>query len=268
MKTPSFFTFALLLGGSFALLSGCKKDNDLTGTGTVTFEMENNAGGTAIKPDGTTVYTTTTTPKETFNLTTFEYFISNVVLTKADGSTYAVPNFYHLVDAANAASSHFTISGVPAGDYSGMQFMIGVDSTMTKADPLTFTGALNDLNPANGMYWAWNTGHIFLKVEGNVTSASNQALRAHIGGFRKPFGANVVAKPSFNGSTLFVRTDHSPEIHYSVDVLKIFNGPTVFPLGTFPTSMAPGKVSVQVANNYGNGTDGGGMFSVEHIHAN
>lgn len=277
LPVKKFVYLAAPLLGTLALavtLVGCKHDADTQpSTGTVSFDLENVAkmsaadGGTqAVTANSSSIFTTAGGDK--FTVTTFKYYISNVVFTKTDGSTYAVPNYYHLVDASSAKTTDFTISDVPTGDYSGMQFMVGVDSTMTKADPLTYVNTLNDLNQANNMYWDWNSGHIFLKLEGNVPAAGNQAFRAHIGGFRQPYAAMVTAKPSFNGSNLAVRADHSPEIHLTADVLKVFDGPNKFAPSTFPTTMMPSANSVKVAQNYGNGTTGGGMFTVEHIHAN
>jgi hypothetical protein len=254
--------FLVLFATASALVSGCKKDADTqpttTTTGTVSFEMENRVGTKALALDGTAY---TTAAGETFTVSTLKYYISNIKLTKTDGSIYAAPGEYHLIDAAKPSSSSFTVSNVPTGDYSGVSFVVGVDSTATKGDPLALTG---DLNPANNMYWAWATGHIFLKLEGAVTSASPaKALTCHIGGYRAPYSAIVTAAPSLNGNTLLVRADHAPEIHFAADVLKIFNGPTGFTLSTFPTTMMPSASSVKVAQNYA-----AGMFSVEHIHAN
>ena len=243
-----------------AVLGGCKKDNGSSQptVGTVTLEMENVAGPKDVALDGSTYATPS---GETFSISTLEYYISNVVFTRTDGSTYAAPGVYHLVDVSKPETTEFTISNVPVGDYSGVKFVVGVDSMATKADPLSLPG---DLNPANNMYWVWNTGHIFLKLEGTVASANNKPLVAHIGGYRAPYSAIVTAAPAFpSGTTLLVRADHAPEIHFSADVLKMFDGVTHIPLSTFPTAMQPSAASVQVAQNYA-----AGMFSVEHIHAN
>ena len=261
MTTRRFFAVsALLLSLSAGLLNGCKKDGSDSSqptVGTVSLALNNVAGSKAVALDGTTY---TTASGETFSISTLEYYISNVVFTKADGSTFAAPGVYHLVDVARPSTTSFTIANVPTGDYSGVKFTVGVDSTMTKADPLSLTG---DLNPANNMYWVWSTGHIFMKLEGNVTSAGNKALVCHVGGYRAPYSAIVTAAPSFNGTTLPVRADHAATVNLTADVLKLFDGGTHFALSTFPTTMAPSTSSVQVAQNYA-----AGMFTVKTINAN
>lgn len=266
--TIRFLTAPLCAALTLLALAGCKKDNGDTqpGVGTVALEFEHVANGPAgaqdVATDGTTAYTTPS--NETFTLTTLEYYVSNVELLRGDGSAQKVPGVYHLVDVARPATNTFTMKDIPVGDYTGLRFMVGVDSTTTKADPTSFTGTLNDLNPANAMYWTWDSGHIFFKLEGKVTSAGDKPLTAHIGGFRKPYNALVTATVPFpSGTKLLVRADHAPEVHLAADVLKVFDGATHLQLSTFPTAMMPSATSVQVAQNYA-----AGMFSVEHIHAN
>ncbi|WP_367949240.1 MbnP family protein [Hymenobacter sp. BRD128] len=248
-----------MLTTAILLLSGCKKDPDSQPTvGTVAFELANVVGTKLLALDGTAY---TTASGETFTVSTFKYYISNIKFAKADGSTYAAPGEYHLIDASKASTTSFTISNVPGGSYTGVSFVVGVDSTTTKADPLALAG---DLNPANAMYWVWATGHIFLKLEGTVTSASpSKALTCHIGGYRQPYSAIVTATPSLNGNPLRVSAGQAPKISFSADVLKMFDGPTHFTLSTFPTTMMPSASSVQVAQNYA-----AGMFSVTGIQAN
>lgn len=259
MKKYLLLPFLLLIFGAVGVLNSCKKDADSQPTvGTVSVELANVVGPQALALDGTAY---TTASGEAFTVSTFRYYISNIKFTKADGSTYAAPAEYHLIDADKPSSTAFTVSNVPSGDYTGVSFVVGVDSTTTKGDPLGLPG---DLNPANAMYWAWATGHIFLKLEGTVTSASpNKALVCHIGGYRPPYSAIVTAAPSLNGSTLRVRSGTAPKLRLKADVLKIFDGPTHFTLSSFPTTMMPSAASVQVAQNYATG-----MFSVASVQAN
>jgi len=259
MRNPRLLPLLFGLTAATALLGGCRHDSDSQPTiGAVTFALDNRVGTQPLALDGTAY---TTSGGETFTVSTFKYYVSNIQLTKADGSTYAAPGEYHLIDASKPNSTSFTISNVPTGDYRGVSFVVGVDSTTTKADPLALPG---DLNPANAMYWAWATGHIFLKLEGTVTSASpSKPLVCHIGGYRPPYSAIVTAAPSLGGNPLPVRADRTPTIRLSADVLKLFNGPNTFSLSTFPTTMMPSASSVKVAQNYA-----AGLFTVQRIDAN
>lgn len=251
----------LVLATATSWLIGCKKEADSQPTmGSVSIAVNNVVGAKALALDGT-VYTTAS--GETFTVQKFKYYLSNLKFTRADGTTYAAPGEYHLIDAANPSATSFTVSNVPTGDYTGVSFVVGVDSTTTKGDPLALAG---DLNPANAMYWAWASGHIFLKLEGTTTSGSTASpIVCHVGGYRAPYSAIVTASPALNG-TLLVRAGQAPKIQLSADVLKMFDGTTPgshIALGSFQEIMMPGPRAVQIAQNYA-----AGMFAVKSLQNN
>lgn len=269
------FSALLLLAAPLALFSGCKKDSDspnTTSTGPVNFTVQNvvpvqvkKSTTLQIHPLTLNVDTATTATGEQFKVSTFEYYLSNIKFTKSDGTTYAAPDTYFLVDQATAKSLSFTVPNVPVGDYTGVSFIVGVDAQKTGlTDPLTFTGKFDDLNQAKNMYWSWNSGHIFMKMEGTLISTSPaQVLRCHVGGYTAPYDAVVTAAPSFGSSKLAVRTDKTPTIALKANVSKLFDGPNPITLGTFMGVHMPGAQSVQVAQNYA-----AGMFTVDQINAN
>ncbi|MGI4885241.1 MAG: MbnP family protein [Janthinobacterium lividum] len=244
-------------------LAGCKKNDETPAnqTGEVDIELEHTVGAA---PLALSTQTYTTPAGDQFTVSKFKYYLSNLKLTKTDGTQYAVPESYYLVDAASSASQHLALTGVPVGDYTGLAFTIGVDSARNVSGAQT--GAL-DVN--NDMFWTWNSGYIFTKFEGTSPQAPHAAgattggLIFHIGGFKSPNNTIRTVSPAFpSGTNLLVRADHTPEIHYEVDVLKMFTGPTTVRFATLSNTMG-GANSVLVANNYAQG-----MFSVEHIHAN
>jgi hypothetical protein len=194
---------------------------------------------------------------DTFKVTKFKYYISNIKLTKSDGTTFTPTESYYLVDEATASSKMITIANVPNGTYNSISFMIGVDSTRNVSG--SQTGALD---PANGMFWSWSSGYIMAKLEGssNQSGASSKALTFHIGGFS---GANSVLRtvtPSFNGSTANVSSTVTPEVHYKCDLSKFFKGTSTTNFATTHTVHMPGSSAKAIADNYAS------MFSVEHIH--
>jgi hypothetical protein len=257
MKRFPISAFACSFALAALTLAGCKKDQAVPNqTGTVALEFEQTVG-----PDPLVLSTQTyaTPAGDQFRVTTFRQYISNITFTKADGTKYAQPDSYYLVDAAVGDSQHLTITDVPVGDYTGVTFTIGVDSVHN------VSGAQKGaLDPNNGMFWTWNSGYIFTKLEGYSTQSNSGAITFHVGGFKMPNNAVRTVAPAFPSNTkLLVRADHSPEIHLNVDVLKMFTGPNTIRFGTLSTIMAAGPDAVKVANNYA-----AGMFTVEHIHAN
>ncbi len=244
------------------LVAGCNnKDNDPAAApqkGVFSVELENTVGNRALRLDTDTY---TTPAGDQFTISTFRYYLSNLTLLRADGSTYALPETYFLVDQAKPESQTLKLTDVPTGDYTSLRFTVGVDSARTKAGNLT-----GILGSDNNMWWDWSKEFINLKLEGTSPQSPKGGLVFHIAGYKGANGANntirTVTLP-FGGSTkLLVRADHTPQIHLQADVLKMFSGPTTVRFATVNNSMG-GPNSVKIADNIA-----AGMFSVEHIHAN
>ncbi len=263
MKRFSISTLAYAVVLTTLTLAGCNKDDETPAsqTGTVSLEFEQTVGAAPLTLN-TQSYATPA--GDQFKITTFRQYISNIKFTKTDGSTYAVPESYYLVDAAVPASQGLALKDIPAGDYKSLTFTVGVDSARNVSG--VQTGALD---PNNAMFWTWNSGYIYTKLEGTSPQAPHPAGAAegglvfHIGGFKSPNNTiRTVTLPFPAGTNLLVRTDHAPEVHLNVDVMKMFTGPTTVRFATLSNTMG-GANSVLVANNYA-----AGMFSIEHIHAN
>src|SRR5690606_605399 len=100
----------------------------------------------------------------------FNYWITNIRLTRSDGTEFREEESYRLIRGDKQATTHFHIPEVPAGTYTGIKFMIGVDVPRNTSGAQT--GALD---PAvNGdMFWSWSTGYIQAKLEGTSPQSSD-----------------------------------------------------------------------------------------------
>lgn len=263
MKRFSIFALSCSFALATFALAGCKKDEMVANqTSTVALEFEQTVGADPLVLD---TQTYNTLAGDQFKVNTFRQYISNIFFIRTDGSTYAVPESYYLIDAAKKDTQRFTLTGVPEGDYKGLIFTIGVDSARNQSGAQK--GALD---PSNNMFWTWNSGYIFSKFEGTSPQArkaggpAEGGLVFHIGGFKKPNNAIRTVSLAFpSGTTLLVRTDHSPEIHLNVDLLKLFSGPATIRFAMLSDVQSPGSNAMLMANNYA-----AGLYSVEHIHAN
>lgn len=265
MKLSQLAAIAVCL--AFAACSKTKTPDFQAGdTGSVDIEFDNIVGATDLQLN-TGVYTDS--KGEKYSITTFKYFISNIVLKNADGSSYTVPrdSSYFLVNEENA-SHLITINHVPAGNYNGISFTIGVDSLKCTEPIGNRTGDLDPAGAAADMYWTWNSGYIFLKMEGNSTAlpADANTFQYHIGGFggySSPTINNIksVSLSAPSGMQAEVRKNkaENPHMHLFADAAKVLDGTTSFSIAENPMVMfAP--FSVTIANNYA------GMFSIDHIH--
>ena len=200
---------------------------------------------------------------ESFTPTTLNYFVSNLKLTRTDGREYVVPqdSSYFLIKENVPTSQTITLQNVPAGSYKSVSFMIGVDSLRSTMDIGQLTGVLNpagDHTSASGMYWSWNSGYIFLKLEGTSPSAPIDAtgentFRYHIGFFggrdtRTINNLKTVLIP-FGNDRVTVTAKQRPTVTIQADVLKLFDGPATVSIAKNPEVMVS-LYSATVATNY------------------
>jgi len=126
--------FALLLG-----LSGCR---DARPPATQLDIEISHVAGDAPLALGSTV---TTAAGEALTVSKLNYYLSNLRLLRADGSAWTVANDaktadgYWLIDLAKPETLKFALNSAPAGEYSGMELLIGVDSARNAAGAQTGT---------------------------------------------------------------------------------------------------------------------------------
>lgn len=253
MKFLKYTTLFLSLLTLSATVTSCD-DDDSPSLGEVEMEFENVAGNAAVQLNSTTPYTTAA--GDQFTITALRYYISNIKLKKADGSEFVQRESYYLIDQGIENSHKFTIPNVPLGDYNGVTFTIGVDSTRN------VSGAQVGALAPSDMFWTWNSGYIYTKLEGRSTQSANGAIIFHIGGFKSPNNTIRTVSPAMNNNVIQVREGRTPEVHFKADVLKMFTGPNTIRFATSNNVMG-GADAVKVANN-----QAAGMFTLDHIHGN
>lgn len=130
---------------------------------------------------------------DTLTFSTFKHYVSNVRLMDADSNWWSEEESYHLLDFSDPTSLSFDLTGVPAGTYHAVEFMLGVDSARNVAG-----AQVGALDPANNMFWSWSSGYIFIKAEGTSTGLSGGDFRYHLGGFEAPNIAYSTRQLAFN----------------------------------------------------------------------
>lgn len=206
------------------------------------------AGDTPLKPGGT--YTNPF--GEAYTVQKFRFYISQIELQDTtDTQTQLFTNTYFLVDAGDTSTQTITIP-VKVDHLTGITFLIGVDSAANTS------GTQQDaLDPANGMFWTWNTGYIMMKLQATSPAAKvpANAFTYDIGGY-KP-GENSTRKIGF-----FIRHSKKQPVHnisFAVDVNKLFNGEHPIKIAEHPMCHEPGQLAMQLADNYAT------MISLEKV---
>ncbi|MCB0713599.1 MAG: hypothetical protein KDD67_14825 [Ignavibacteriae bacterium] len=111
-----------------------------------------------------------TTAGDTIVLTTAMFYASEYALVNVDGSESTLEGIT-LVDFGDSQLSsegYFEVDlKGEEGTYRGLKFNVGVPFDQNHRDVSTQS---EPLGPNSGMYWSWNPGYIFFKVEGRVDS--------------------------------------------------------------------------------------------------
>jgi hypothetical protein len=256
-KMNNRFTILYTLLFITSIFISCKKEKKITPNekGAFALEFENSVNETPLILN---THSYKNANGDSFNISVFKYYVSNVSLTKDDGSVYKVPESYFLIDATKPASLLNSLTDIPTGDYTQIAFTIGIDKERNLAGAQT--GALD---PTLGMFWTWNSGYIFVKFEGSSpqSTAANNSLTFHIGGIAEPNNTiRTYSKVFATGNPLRIRTDKKPQIHFRVNAASLFTGKQNVSFANLNFTMG-GANSALVADNYVNG-----LFQLDHIH--
>lgn len=185
---------------------------------------------------------------ETFTVNKFKYYISKIVLVDADAKYYAFPNNYYLIDEADSASKTITLT-TSATCINDLQFIIGVDSIKNVTG--VQTGALD---PINSMFWTWNSGYVFAKLEGvsKAAKVAGNLFSWHVGGFRYNENALRVVRINIGNN---VKTKNLV-INIATDINQWFEAKQNLKISQHPICHSPGELAMKFADNYAT------MFSI------
>lgn len=255
----------------FFLLQACKKevaDANSKLNGNLLLHFDNKAGNNDLTLNADTLKNAL---GQDFVVSKFNYYISNIQLLNKDGSTYTYPQneSYFLVKESDKTTQEIQLNNIPEGDYEGLRFTIGVDSLKSVSKIADRTGVLDPTGGGADMYWGWNSGYIFLKLEGNSSfapvldsSTMERPIEYHIGLFGLNGATNnlkTITIP-FNGSVAAVRQNKAniPTVHLFADALKVLSGSSSIDF-TIESTILSDKNSINIANNYQH------MFSLDYI---
>jgi hypothetical protein len=170
--------------------------------------------------------------KDTLQLETFRFYVSNIKLILKDNSEISEENSYHLIDIDDLNTQIISFSKKPNIEIKKIVFLLGIDSTAS------VSGALSgDLDPTKGMYWAWQSGYINFKIEGKSSSCKtrNNAFQFHVGGYLKPnYAIRTIELEPLNSNFVI-----------NVDLAELFNQ---IKLSETNSIMIPGLKAMDLAD--------------------
>jgi hypothetical protein len=178
---------------------------------------------------------------EAYQPTRLKYYISNLELLSNTAKLRGLKSV-HLIDAADPQNIYLNpYSAV----YDRVSFTVGVDSA------LNCSGAQSGaLDPVNGMFWTWNTGYIYFKLEGYAAASTNdlQKIEYHIGGYTGPYKANRKVELNLP-QPLLIEAGKSTVITINVDLDQFWVGKNKIHIATNALIMSPGALAAAAADN-------------------
>lgn len=177
-----------------------------------------------------------------FKFDVFRFYLSNITLIKADKSEVKINKSILITEVAD----DIQLGTIPAAEYVSVRFTVGLDSITNHSDISARPSgdALGIQNPA--MHWSWNSGYIFLKVEGRVDSTAagnsqpNKSFLFHIGLDKNAKVLSKSISAPAGGLAL--------ELHTNIDYAKLFAG-LVLNKSLQTHSMDNQNLSTQIINN-------------------
>ncbi|EIA08845.1 MbnP family protein [Flavobacterium frigoris] len=248
-----------------ATFTACSNDDEtISGTGNLAIEFDNSFKGDDLILD---TQANTTVSNEVLKISSIKYIISNIVLTKEDGTTFTYPKSesYFIVNEADIATHVLNLKDLPAANYTKVTFGVGVDKEQWQAGA-TGQGDFLATAQAAGMMWSWSAGYKFVAFEGTFTSATVTTpvpFKVHTGQTGTDYNYTTVALDL--KTKALVRSTITPQIHIITDLAKILNSTNVIklsdnnPNGTGANIMGGANLPLITANV-------ATMFSVDHVH--
>lgn len=177
------------------------------------------------------------TDGNTLTLQILEFYISDIRLVKAGGETvqispYSYVNFNN--NQATAASAEkgedVLIDSIPPGDYTGIQYNLGLTEAQNAMEPGDFPATSMLSITAN--YWtAWQS-YIFSKVEGYIVLPDGSRS-----GFLYHSGADGMRQALTFNKTISIAAGERGNLSFNVNAERILsNGSTSIDPYTEPTS--------------------------------
>ncbi len=181
---------------------------------------------------------------QSYTVSMFKYYVGNFHLKNSNGQEF-ISKGYFLLNQEDKNSMKIIIDSIPQGEYSATSFTLGVDSIDNCSGAQS--GALD---PINGMFWAWNTGYVFLKMEGKSPASKSTAkqLEFHIGGYKEPNNCIRIIHLKLNQS-IQVKEKKTNIVRIKADVSHLFSGANSIDFSKL-SSVTDYRNAKAIADNY------------------
>jgi hypothetical protein len=124
-----------------------------------------------------------TSSGDSIRISKLRFYLTDFELFNTQNERLSISGSHHLIDAFDTQTLHFELYRHKKNTFSQITYKIGVDEKWHNAGAQS-----GDLDPIHGMYWAWQSGYINFKIEGESPSCPTRKNKFtfHIGGYKSP----------------------------------------------------------------------------------
>lgn len=209
-----FSAFALLLLLSF---TSCKKDEK----GTIILNFKGK-----VDNENLTLRSSKFNPGNgsKVNIETLKFYLSNIILIKEDNTEVLLKDVA-FIDFENNHTSNTTNGETitietETGNYKGIKMGFGVDGTKNNADPSVYKEE-EPLSIYKGMHWSWNTGYIFMKLEGKFDT--DTAVNILSQDYLFHTGLNDLYTTQTFNKNFQIKNKETKTLNFNIDAKKMFH---------------------------------------------
>lgn len=260
MRFENRYSLLTLLFLVAAILPSCQKNLDLDQRGKAGLEIRFVPEMMGAPLELANQYTLPT--GETFTPQVFKFYAGQIGLHQTQppgenpqepgnpnrpGSGFATGEPYYLIDAGRRTEQVIHTS-VPEGEYFYLEFLLGVDSARNVSG--VQSGALD---PLKGMFWTWNSGYIFAKLEGTSPQSTQPGNKVeyHIGGFRHPYNAaKAIQLPLSYLRPIQVKDGQTIKMEIRIALENWFRGNHDLKIADNAVCMTPGELAWSISQNF------------------
>lgn len=210
---------------SLIFIAGCKEDSDPVSPAPDTHEELHDIAIRFYPKFGSSALTLNkkylNAGGDSVQFTVLKFYLSEMSLIDTTGK-YVAMSGLALVDFSTMTNGYVEVKTKgPDGTYRGLAFSVGVPTTENHKDAATQAAPLG---PNAGMYWAWNPGYIFHKVEGKADSVTTPIdFSYHIGEDSRRAMIFLATMSGASKTSFVVEHHETNSFSVAVDYSKMFS---------------------------------------------
>lgn len=156
-----------------------------------------------------------------YSINRFQYYLTDIRLIKSDSSEIVVSSS-HYFDAFDTTTATIYAPTITTGNYIGVKFKIGVDSTLNYWDSLPNT------TENTNMLWPllMGGGYHFLKFEGYYKDAGNEY------GYAMHLGTNACIIPVTLSKSFTIEANNVTTLNMKMNINEWLKNPNTFDFNT------------------------------------